>query len=74
MIDEYRRFKKGIFSSFNFKSNATLTQFGMFIFLVEESMILVSGVQESTLKLVQIFLDTATFDDVERDQKIKFDA
>ena len=32
MIDEYRRFKKGLFSSFNFNANATLTQFGMFSF------------------------------------------
>ena len=76
MIDEYRRFKKGLFSSFNFNANATLTQFGMFSFLVKECIILVSGerVPESTLELVQIFFDTATFDDVERDQKIKFDA
>ena len=39
----------------------------MFLFLGEE-------VPESTLELVQIYFDTATFDDVERDQKIKFDA
>ena len=39
-------------------------------------MILISGerVPESTLELVQIYFDTATFDNVERDQKIKFDA
>ena len=30
--------------------------------------------QESTIELVQIFFDTATFDNIERDQKIKFDA
>ena len=38
--------------------------------------ILISGeeVPDSTLDLVQIFFDTATFDNVERDKKIKFDA
>ena len=29
---------------------------------------------ESTLQLVQIYFDTATFDDVEKDRKIKVDA
>ena len=29
---------------------------------------------ESSLHLVQIYFDTATFDEIERDQKIKFDA
>ena len=28
----------------------------------------------STLQLVQIYFDTATFDDIERDQKVKFEA
>ena len=31
-------------------------------------------VPASTLELVQIYFDTATFDNVERDKKIKFDA
>ena len=29
---------------------------------------------ESTLQLVQIYFDTATFDDIERDKKIKIEA
>ena len=29
---------------------------------------------ESDLKLVQIFFDTASFDEIERDKKIKFEA
>ena len=29
---------------------------------------------ESTLELVHIYFDMATFDDIERDQKIKYDA
>ena len=28
----------------------------------------------STLQLVQIYFDTATFDDIERDKKVKFNA
>ena len=31
-------------------------------------------VPESTLHLVQIYFDTATFDGIEKDQKIKFEA
>ena len=30
--------------------------------------------QESTLHLVQIYFDTATYDEIERDKKIKFEA
>ena len=30
--------------------------------------------QQSTLQLVQIYFDTATFDDIERDKKIKTEA
>ena len=29
---------------------------------------------ESTLQLVQIYFDTATFEDIQRDKKIKFEA
>ena len=29
---------------------------------------------QSTLQLVQIYFDTATFDDIERDKKIKYEA
>ena len=36
----------------------------MFLFLGEE-------VPESTLELVQIYFDTATFDNIEREKKIK---
>ena len=39
----------------------------MFFFAVKEF-------TESTLQLVQIFFDTATFDEVERDKKIKTEA
>ena len=39
----------------------------MFFFAVKEF-------TESTLQLVQIFFDTATFDEVERDKKIKMEA
>ena len=31
-------------------------------------------VPESTLELVLIYFDTATFDEIEKDEKIKFDA
>ena len=31
-------------------------------------------VPESTLELVQIYFDTATFDNIEKDQRLKFDA
>ena len=44
---------------------------------VGRSLILsVSGkeVPDSTLELVQIYFDTATFDEIQKDEKIKFDA
>ena len=31
-------------------------------------------IDRSTLQLVQIFFDTASFDEIERDKKIKFEA
>ena len=39
----------------------------MFLFLGKE-------VPDSTLELVQIYFDTATFDEIQKDEKIKFDA
>ena len=36
--------------------------------------ILGEDLPESDLKLVQIFFDTASFDEIERDKKIKFEA
>ena len=46
------------------------------VFLWQKSILTVSGkeVPESTLELVHIFFDTATFDKLERDKKIKYDA
>merc|ERR1712192_60382 len=61
MISEYRRLKKNMVTKFNFNAYAIDGQFG------EE-------VPESTLELVHIFFDTATFDKLERDKKIKYDA
>ena len=31
-------------------------------------------IPQSTLQLVQIYFDTATYDEIERDEKIKFEA
>ena len=46
------------------------------LFVRQKLILSVSGkeVPESTLKLVQIYFDTATFDEIEKDEKIKFDA
>ena len=38
------------------------------------SLISATEVPESTLELVQIYFDTATFDNIEKDQRLKFDA
>ena len=42
----------------------------------EKSELLIAGseLDESTLQLVQIYFDTATFDNIERDKKIKTEA
>ena len=49
-----------------------LTFLGSFIYLKISS--LPAGVEHpaSTLKLVQIYFDTATFDEIERDAKVNF--
>ena len=49
-----------------FRPRSPLSPF-MFLFLGEE-------VPDSTLELVQIYFDTATFDEIQKDEKIKFDA
>ena len=83
LVSEYKNFKKKNFRHFRFNSAANLTQFGELLLI---SLIIsvfgfsksyeTSGEElpESTLKLVQIYFDTATFDDIERDKKIKTEA
>merc|ERR1711934_1027788 len=54
------KFKRNRVQHFRFNSASNQTSFGEEI--------------QSTLQLVQIYFDTATFDDIERDKKIKMEA
>ena len=65
---------------FRFSSQASQSDFGKANLAVKKIVLLLSGkdlFQEkpySTLQLVQIYFETATFDDIERDKKIKTEA
>ena len=69
LIAEYRKFKTTNVEHFRF--NAGENVFGESLFGFSFSG---GNIPHSTLQLVQIFFDTATFDDIERDKKIKTEA
>ena len=83
MVKEYKTFKKNMIKSFDFNSSQEEAQYGEAFFFklfltFSKSWVnlALSGheVQDSTIELVQVYFDTATFDNIERDKKIKFDA
>ena len=79
LIAEYKKFKRNHIHHFRFKSASHQTSFGYFQIIICHHLCIyifnVSGEEiHSTLQLVQIYFDTATFDDIERDKKIKTEA
>ena len=83
LVSEYKNFKKENCQHFRFNSEANLTLFGELLVIIIISSVFgfskpyeTSGEElpDSTLELVQIFFDTATFDNIERDKKIKMEA
>ena len=88
LVNEYNTFKKKNVQHFKFSAEANKQSYGETmtnpilayiygLFLPEKlSSTLFAGTElvESTLQLVQIYFDTATFDEVERDKKIKTEA
>merc|ERR1719273_3111014 len=60
LISEYKGFKKNNIQHFRFNSTSPAAMIGI--------------EQQSALHLVQIYFDTATFDDIEKDKKIKTEA
>ena len=83
MVNEYKTFKKNMIQSFDFNSSQQEAQYGeaffFKLFLTFSKYwvnLALSGheVQDSTIELVQVYFDTATFDNIEKDKKIKFDA
>ena len=75
LIAEYKDFKRNHVQHFRFNSASNQTAFGQFETTTYRCYN-VSGeeIQSSTLQLVEIYFDTATFDDIERDKKIKTEA
>ena len=77
LVSEYEKFKKNNVQHFKFSSASNRTAFGQFQsrLLQHQSSHNVSGEEiGSTLQLVLIYFDTATFDDIERDKKVKTEA
>merc|ERR1712181_8892 len=61
LVRDYNAFKKRSVQHFRFDAKETTQSYG-------------GELVKSTLQLVQIYFDTATFDNIERDKKIKIDA
>ena len=78
LVTEYKKFKKSNVQHFRFSSTSTKTAFGQFYsrpFATAALMSRCFGEEiGSTLQLVVIYFDTATFDDIERDKKVKIEA
>ena len=80
LLEEYTQFKKKNIVHFRFNGSENslyfIPYFGKFYryFFDNFGYSLGEKVAESTLQLVQIYFDTATFEDIERDKKIKFEA
>ena len=74
-ISEYRQFKKIKVQHFRFNSAAHAKTYGKpNLILSYTNKISGEELLPSILQLVQIYFDTATFDDIERDKKIKTEA
>ena len=75
LVSEYKSFKKNRVQHFRFNSASNQTAFGELQIGQSLYQFHVSGEEfDSTLHLVQIYFDTATFDNIERDKKIKTEA
>ena len=80
LSSEYENFKEENVKHFRFSSQASQSDFGKQILQWRKIVLLLSGkdlFQEkpySTLQLVQIYFETTTFDNIERDKKIKTEA
>ena len=78
LVKEYNKFKRLNLPSFKFNPTKKSSFFGksLLSFCSLQKFLINPGEEasESSLKLVQIYFETDTFDDIERDKKIKFDA
>ena len=75
MLKKYKEFKTEYVRILRFNSSASVAPFGknssLVFFTFLKSNILEEELPASTLELVQIFFDSSTFDDIERDKKVK---
>ena len=73
LVEEYREYKRNYSRAFRFLASAVNTSFGLFFSLTSLIHLLTGQeLNDSTLQLVQIFFDTASFDEIERDTEVKF--
>jgi len=76
LLSEYKQFKKNQVQHFRFDPHIP-TSFGKYIswaIKIKTNQTPGEKVPPSILQLVQIYFDTATFDNIERDKKIKTEA
>ena len=78
VVDQYEKFKRRTLPNFRFNPQKGATHYGRkwfiniaFIFSAK-CWYLGEDLNASSLHLVQIYFDTATFDEIERDEKVKF--
>ena len=77
MLKMYKEFKTEYVRILRFDSSASVAPFGknssLVFFTFLKSNILEEELPASTVEVVQIFFDSSTFDDIERDKKVKLD-
>ena len=75
LVREYNAYKKSKLQNFRFNPVKASSQFSD-ISLIYSRLSFCKGEEQppSNLRLVQIYFDTATFDEIERDEKVKFTA
>ena len=76
LIRKYKAYKKNFTRSFRFDPSATGDNFGTINNCVLVFTLNVSGkeLDDSLIQVVQIYFDTASFDEIERDKKIKLES
>ena len=75
IIEEYLNYKRSYVNNVQFNASANSTFFSEYFWPFKEKKKILSAedLPSSSLELVHIFFDTASYDEIERDTKIKFE-
>ena len=75
MLEEYKKYKDSYVHNIKFDSDTeSLSKLLWFVHEYFLKFYLGSSMDEVSLKLIQIFFDTATYDEIERDVKVTLEA